>query len=142
MHSLHSRIYLKQLTKGIKKIHNILTYNKLTKYCFLVAYMLFFISHARFFSTQPRCCLTFSWIELQMLLRCCLIHISINILRHFFIQTVFVSVSRPRSTFALSMKSIFHFPLNCHKNLSCNLMNKYTFGFLLIFRICPSIFGW
>ena len=40
----------------------------------------FFISNI--FSTQPQCCLTFSWIELQMLLRCCLIHITIIILRH------------------------------------------------------------
>ena len=37
----------------------------------------------RFFSTQPQCCFTFSWIELQMLLRCCLIHKSIVILRYF-----------------------------------------------------------
>ena len=36
----------------------------------------FFYKHC-FFSTQPPYCLTFSWIELQMLLRCCLIHISI-----------------------------------------------------------------
>ena len=35
-----------------------------------------------FFSTQRQCCLTFSWIELQMLLRSCLIHMSIIILRH------------------------------------------------------------
>ena len=31
----------------------------------------------RFYSTQPLGCLTFSWFELQMLLKCCLIHISI-----------------------------------------------------------------
>ena len=37
----------------------------------------------RFFSTQPQWCLFFSWIELQILLRCCLIHISIIIVRHF-----------------------------------------------------------
>ena len=42
-----------------------------------------FFYKQRFFSTQPQCCLTFSWIELQMLLRCCLIHISIIILRRF-----------------------------------------------------------
>ena len=41
----------------------------------------FFISKV-FFSTQPQRCLTFSWIEFQMLLRCCLIHITIIILRH------------------------------------------------------------
>ena len=38
--------------------------------------------HAFFF--QPHCCLTFSWIELQLLLRCCLIHISTIMLRYFF----------------------------------------------------------
>ena len=31
----------------------------------------FFTSNVSF-STQPQCCLTFSWIELQMLLSCCL----------------------------------------------------------------------
>ena len=35
------------------------------------------------FSTQPQCCLTFSWTELRMLLRCCLIQTSIVIMRHF-----------------------------------------------------------
>ena len=43
------------------------------------SYARFFISNA-FFSTQ--CCLTLSWIELQMLLRYCLIHTTIIILRH------------------------------------------------------------
>ena len=36
----------------------------------------------RFLSTQPQCCLTCTWFELRMLLRCYLIHKSI--LRHFF----------------------------------------------------------
>ena len=40
--------------------------------------------YKQYFSlTQPQCCLTFLWIEPQMLLRCCLIHISSIILRHF-----------------------------------------------------------
>ena len=43
-----------------------------------VLYLFFKIQH--FFATQ--CCLTFVWIELQMLLRCCLIHISIIIVRY------------------------------------------------------------
>ena len=34
------------------------------------------------FISQPQSCWNFSWIELQMLLRCCLIHITIIILRH------------------------------------------------------------
>ena len=29
------------------------------------------------FSTQPQCCFTFPWIQLQMFLRCCLLHITI-----------------------------------------------------------------
>ena len=36
-----------------------------------------------FFSAHPQCCLNFSWIELKMLRRCCLIHMSIIIMRHF-----------------------------------------------------------
>ena len=39
-----------------------------------------FFYKQRFFLTQ--CCLTFSWTELQKLLRCCLIHVYISILRH------------------------------------------------------------
>ena len=35
-----------------------------------------------FFPTQPKRCLTILWIELQMLLTCCLIHIPIIILKH------------------------------------------------------------
>ena len=36
-----------------------------------------FLYKKRFFSNQPQCCFTFTWIELQMLLRSCLIHINI-----------------------------------------------------------------
>ena len=42
-----------------------------------------FFYKQRFFSTHPQCCLTFSWIELQMLIRCRLIHKSIIILKDF-----------------------------------------------------------
>ena len=41
-----------------------------------------FLYKERFFATQAQCCLTFSWIKLQMLLRCCLIHIPIIVMRH------------------------------------------------------------
>ena len=46
-------------------------------------YTHFLMSNA-FFSTQPQCCqccLNFSWIELQMLLKCCLIYTTVVILR-------------------------------------------------------------
>ena len=47
----------------------------------IMVYTLFYTQ--RFFSTQPQCCWTFWWIELQILLKSCLIHISIIILSHF-----------------------------------------------------------
>ena len=42
-----------------------------------------FFKRKPFFSTQPQYCLTFAWTEFQILLSCCLIHISMIILRHF-----------------------------------------------------------
>ena len=41
-----------------------------------------FLYKQRFFSAQPQCCLIFSWIQLQMLLRSCLLYIIIIVLRH------------------------------------------------------------
>ena len=62
-------------TAGISRtvVKNIL--NTLNSLCYL---RLFFISNA-LFSTKPKCCMNWalSWIERQMLLRCCLIHITI-----------------------------------------------------------------
>ena len=65
-----------------------------TWYCFIIsihdwpyAWMnlqTLFFNKKRFFSTQPQCCLTLPYIELYMLLRCCLIHIGTVILRHCF----------------------------------------------------------
>ena len=53
----------------------------------------FFITNA-FFSTHPEDCLIFSWFELQILLRCCLIHKGIIIPRHIiYIFIIFVSMS-------------------------------------------------
>ena len=67
-------------------------------------YTLFFYKQ-HFFSTKSQCSLTFSWIELQMLLRCCLKDTSIIILR-LFIFTIFVPVSRPRYIYSISMSSV------------------------------------
>ena len=50
--------------------------------CEIKANTSFYFYKQRYFSTQPQCCWTFSWNELQMLLRCCLIHLTIVILRH------------------------------------------------------------
>ena len=70
-----------------------------------------------FFSTQPQCCLAFSWIELQMLLRFCLIDIAIIILRHI-LYLLFMSMPRPRSIHVVSMWSIFHFQFHFHCHYS------------------------
>ena len=47
----------------------------------VVQYTLFY--KQRLFSTQPQCWSTFSWIELQMSHRCCLIQKHVIILRQF-----------------------------------------------------------
>ena len=46
-------------------------------------FFFFFFFWATLFLNKPQCCLTSSWIGLQMLLGCSLIHISIIIVRHF-----------------------------------------------------------
>ena len=61
-----------QIHDGTKNGSNTFTLQVLTK-C-----TLFYNQHS-FFSSQSQQCLPFSRIELQMLLRCCLIHISIII---------------------------------------------------------------
>ena len=64
----------------------------------------------RFFSTQLLCWLTFSWIELHMLLRCCLIYTSIIILRNFlYLLYLCTYMSRSRSNYIVFMWSFFIF---------------------------------
>ena len=70
-----------------------------------------FFYKQRFFSTHPQWCLDLSWIDLQMLLRCCLIHITIVI---HFIFSIFESMHRPRSIYVVYMWSISHFPPHFH----------------------------
>ena len=51
-------------------------------FCIFIKGFLLIRHEYTLFSTQPQYCLTFSWIVLQMLFRCCLIYISIIIVRH------------------------------------------------------------
>ena len=82
---------LNSATHFPKSQHHRYLIGSLTPFCNYIRFAIEVISAAhalifyeqRFFATQPQCCLTFSWIGLQMLLRCCLIHISVIILRHF-----------------------------------------------------------
>ena len=105
---------------------------------FLLVYTLFFISNA-FFSTQPQCCLTFSWIELQMLFRCCLIHISIIILRHF----LYLPYLCPCLDLYLFMSYlcnlffIFIFIFSMINHVILWIQTQLFFS--LFFRICPII---
>ena len=98
----------------------------------------------RFFSTQPQCCLTFAWIQVQMLLRCCLIYISIIIhTETLFTFTVFVCMSRPRSiylfmSYLCDLFFIFTFIfIMIHRIISW--IQTHLF-FCLFFRICPNYF--
>ena len=106
-------------------------------------YMLLFISKA-FFSTQPQCCITFSWIELQMLLRFWLIHkaLSIIILRHF----LYLLFSCPCLELGLYMFYLCDLFLNfifilIMINRIISWLQAYLFFYLFV-RICPIIFGW
>ena len=98
-----------------------------------------FFLKERLFSTQPQCCLTFSWIELQMLRRCCLLHVSIIILRQF----LYLVYLRPCLGLALSRSYLcnlfffvcFHFP----DSNSYNLIKTDTL-FLQIFYM--SYYFW
>ena len=79
---------IKYLRKSTLIYQSLFEQSMLIKNIVLVRYLLwvissntrFFINNA-FFSTQPQCYLTFSRIELQMLFRCCLIDVTIIILR-------------------------------------------------------------
>ena len=74
-----------------------------------------FFCKQRFFQVQPQCSLALSWIELQILLRCFLIHIRIIIPGHF-IFSILMSLFRSRSVYIVSMWSFFHFYIYSHYN--------------------------
>ena len=102
----------------------------------------FLVSKA-FFQLSISVTWTFSWIKLQMLLRCCLIHVSIVIMRHFLYLLYLcpcLSMSRPRSFPIAFMWSIFHFHLHFHYNLSYNLMNTDALVLLLVLFTLLLIF--
>ena len=81
-----------------------------------------FFYKQRFFSTQPQYCLAFSWTELQMLLRCCLIHISIMILWRFI--------------------HLLYFCLCLHLSIFMPYWRESTFIFVFIFIMINCIILW
>ena len=85
----------------------------------------FFYKQRFFFLTRPLCCLTFSWIELQLLLRCCLIHISTIILRHFLKLGPCLGLYLFASyLWDLFLIFIFIFIIINHNTISLHVMNK------------------
>ena len=82
----------------------------------LIPWLLYtlFLYKQRSFSTQSQCCLTFSLIEIQMLLRCFLIHISIVILRHF-LYLLYVCPCQDLGLFMFYLHDLFfNFHLHLH----------------------------
>ena len=76
----------------------------------------------RFFSTHPQCSLTFSWIKLKMLFRCCLIHIHIIIILRHFSYLLYLSPCLELSLFMSYLCDLF-FDFHLHFNYD------YTFFF-------------
>ena len=99
-----------------------------------------FFHKQRFFSTQSQCCLTFSWIELQVLLWCCLIHITIIILRHI-LYLVYLCPCLRLGLFMPYLWSTFHFQLNFHYIESYNLIETDKIVFCIFFRMSSITFG-
>ena len=84
-----------------------------------ISLALFFYKQ-RSFSTQPMCCLTFSWTGLQMLLRCCLMHITI-IIQKYILYLVYLYPCLDIGLFMLYLWDL-HFIFN----LICTLINPIT----------------
>ena len=91
-----------------------------------------FLYKQSFFSTQSQCCLMLSWIELQILLRCCLLHISVIVQRHFLHLLYLCSCL----DIGLSMSYL------CDLFFIFIFILQTYFFFCLFFRICTRIFGW
>ena len=72
----------------------------------VILHVLFYKQH--FFLTQRECCLTFLWTELQMLLRCCFIHMSIIILKDI-LYLVCLGPHLDIGLYVVSMWSIFNY---------------------------------
>ena len=95
--------------------------------------MLFFIKKHFFFSAQPQCCWTFSWIELQILLRCSLIYIIIMKLRHF-LCWVYLCQCLDLSLFMLYLCDLFFIFIMINHLI---LRVKACLLFYLSFWMCP-----
>ena len=99
----------------------------------------FYKQRFSFFLSQPHCCLTFSWIELQMLLRCCLIHKSIIILRHFLYLLHLCTCLDLGLFMSCQCDLILFFIFILIKINRLILWTQRHLFFCLFFRMCPIV---
>ena len=94
-----------------------------------------------FFSIQPQCCLTFSLIKSQVLLRCCLIPLSIIILRYL-LYLLYLCPGLDLGLFMSHLCDLFFIFIFIF--IIINLMNTDTLLFLFIFQnmSCGTIHLW
>ena len=103
-------------------------------------YTLFY--EQRFFSTQPPRCLILSWIELQMSLKCCLIHITIIIMRNI-IYLLYLRPCLHLSLFMSNLRDLFFIFIVIFIMFNCLISWIQThLLFRLLFRMWPLTFGW
>ena len=101
-----------------------------------------FFYKLQFFSTQPQCCLTFSWIKFQMLLRFCLIHKSIIILGDF-LYLLYLCLCLYLGLFLSYLCNLCFIFIFIFMMISRIILSIQTYMFFcLYFRVCPIIFGW
>ena len=118
-----------------------------SKFCFTYAcfycygrLLAFFISNV-FFSTQSQCCLTFSWIELQILLKCCLLNTYKTIFTYIIILRLFLYLLYLCSCPDLVLFMPYQHDLVFIFIFIFIMINRII-SFCLFFRICPVIFVW
>ena len=96
----------------------------------------------RFSSTQPQCCLILSWIELQMSLKCCLIHITIIIMRNI-IYLLYLRPCLHLGLFMSNLRDLFFIFIVIFIMFNCLISWIQThLLFRLLFRMWPLTFGW
>ena len=101
-----------------------------------------FFYKQRFFFRSASVLLNFSRIDRQMLLRCCLIHKSIIILRHF-LYLLYLCPCLFLGLFLSYLCDLFFIVIFFFMMITCIISRIQTYIFFcLFFRVCPIIFGW
>ena len=105
-------------------------------------YMLFFRSNAFFFQ-RSLCPLTFSWILLQVLLRCCLVHTAITILKHILYLVYSYLCLGLGLSYLCNLFFIFSLVFIVINHITSFKQTYLFFAlFFTFFRMSLIIFGW